>query len=83
MTIVILQLPDVKSTAEERPSRCPSCTGETFQRWGAVCGGSATRMLRKCGCIGIGVAGVDTPSGIIQTVSPRRNRVSGCASWRL
>jgi transposase len=34
MSIVILQLPDVKSTAEGRPSRCPACTGETFQRWG-------------------------------------------------
>jgi transposase len=34
MSIVILQLPDVKREAEGRPSRCPSCTGETFQRWG-------------------------------------------------
>ena len=36
MSIVILQLPDVKSASEGRPSRCPSCTGETFQRWGKV-----------------------------------------------
>jgi transposase-like protein len=34
MSIVILQLPDVKSETEGRPSRCPSCTAETFQRWG-------------------------------------------------
>jgi len=34
MSIVILQLPNVKSGSEGRPSRCPSCTGDTFQRWG-------------------------------------------------
>lgn len=34
MSIVVLKLPDVKSEAEARPQRCPSCKGETFQRWG-------------------------------------------------
>jgi hypothetical protein len=34
MSIVVLKLPDVKSEAEGRPQRCPSCKGETFQRWG-------------------------------------------------
>jgi transposase-like protein len=34
MSIVVLKLPDVKSEAEARPNRCPSCKGETFQRWG-------------------------------------------------
>ena len=34
MSIVVLKLPDVKSEAEGRPERCPSCKGETFQRWG-------------------------------------------------
>lgn len=34
MSIVIIQLPDVKETEEKRPSHCPKCGGETFQRWG-------------------------------------------------
>lgn len=34
MSIVVLKLPDVKSEAQGRPTRCPSCKGETFQRWG-------------------------------------------------
>jgi transposase len=34
MSIVILKLPDVKSEAEGRPERCPSCREGTFQRWG-------------------------------------------------
>lgn len=34
MSIVVLKLPDVKVIAESRPTRCPSCKGETFQRWG-------------------------------------------------
>jgi transposase-like protein len=34
MSIVVLKLSDVKSEAEGRPSLCPICKGETFQRWG-------------------------------------------------
>jgi transposase len=34
MSIVVLKLPDVKSEAEGRSERCPSCKGDTFQRWG-------------------------------------------------
>jgi len=34
MSIVVLKLPDVKGYAENRPIKCPSCKGVTFQRWG-------------------------------------------------
>jgi transposase-like protein len=34
MSIVTLRLPEVKYSQGERPSRCPYCAGETFQRWG-------------------------------------------------
>lgn len=34
MSIVILQLPEVKRKTETRPKQCLNCTGETFQRWG-------------------------------------------------
>lgn len=36
MSIVVLKLPVVKRTREERPRHCPYCEGETFQRWGGV-----------------------------------------------
>ena len=34
MSIVVLKLPDVKGYTEKRPTHCPSCKGEIFQRWG-------------------------------------------------
>lgn len=36
MSIVVLQLPDVKCKSETRPKKCPYCSGETFQGWGQV-----------------------------------------------
>lgn len=36
MTIVVLQLPEVKREKAERPQKCPYCKGEIFQRWGQV-----------------------------------------------
>ena len=36
MSIVVLQLPDVKQKSETRPQKCPYCSGETFQGWGQV-----------------------------------------------
>ncbi len=36
MSIVVLQLPDVKRKTETRPKKCRYCPGETFQRWGRV-----------------------------------------------
>lgn len=36
MAIVVLKLKNVKREREGRPSKCPYCEGETFQRWGQV-----------------------------------------------
>lgn len=36
MAIVVLKLPAVKQRTEARPSQCPYCGGEIFQRWGGV-----------------------------------------------
>jgi hypothetical protein len=36
MSVIILKLPEVKSKNETRPSNCPYCQGDAFQRWGAV-----------------------------------------------
>jgi len=35
MSIVLLQVPEVKACQTIRPKSCPYCPGETFQRWGA------------------------------------------------
>lgn len=32
--MIVLQLPEVKRNKMERPTECPNCQGETFQRWG-------------------------------------------------
>lgn len=34
MSIIVLKLPDVKSEAEGRPEKCPSCGNDILQRWG-------------------------------------------------
>jgi len=34
MSIVFLQLPDVKGEAESRPGRCLACKRECLQHWG-------------------------------------------------
>lgn len=36
MSIVTLQLPEVKTCETSRPTQCPNCKGETFQRWGGA-----------------------------------------------
>jgi hypothetical protein len=36
MSIVTLHLPEVKACEINRPQQCPSCKGETFQRWGGA-----------------------------------------------
>ena len=36
MPIVTLQLPEVKACETSRPKQCPTCKGETFQRWGGA-----------------------------------------------
>jgi len=33
MSIVVLDLPDVKGESESRASRCPNCQSEVLQRW--------------------------------------------------
>jgi transposase-like protein len=58
MSIVVLQLPDVKRGREVRPQKCPYCEGETFQRWGQVrkpvrdlhCRGVRVYRYRCCRC---------------------------------
>ncbi|WP_322506594.1 hypothetical protein [Anaerolinea sp.] len=58
MSMVVLQLPNVKRKTETRPKKCPYCSGETFQRWGKVrkpvrdssCRSVQGYRYRCCGC---------------------------------
>jgi len=36
MSIITLQVPKVNYSRLDRPTHCPHCPGETFQRWGGV-----------------------------------------------
>ena len=36
MPCVLIKLPEVKRKNEARPTKCPYCRGNTFQRWGKV-----------------------------------------------
>lgn len=36
MSIIVLQVPEVKYSQVIRPTDCPYCSGETFQRWGGI-----------------------------------------------
>lgn len=49
MSIVVLQLPDVKRKTEIRPRACPHCNGEIFQRWGKVCKAVRDNRYRSVG----------------------------------
>lgn len=58
MSIVILQLPEVKGRETSRPKICPSCGGGTFQRWGGAVRKVRDPQIREvmvyryrcCGC---------------------------------
>ena len=47
MSIVVLQLPDVKSNTAIRPLKCKKCNGEVFQRWGQVTKPVVDNQLRS------------------------------------
>jgi len=88
MSIVILQLPDVKSTTERRPSRCPSCSGETFQRWG----GSIRRIrdphvrevvVYRYRCCRCGHTFRDYPDGVTQAQQSQRLCKLAALMWVL
>lgn len=87
MTIVILKLPEVKEEAE-RPTRCPVCKGETFQRWG----GQSKKLrdpqvkrvvvyrYRCCSCRHLFRA---YPAGVDQAQQSQRLRKLAALTWML
>ncbi len=88
MSIVTLQLPEVKAIETNRPKRCPYCGGETFQRWGGT--------VRKVRDVHIGAVLVyrycccrcqhtfrHYPSGISRARQTDRMRVLAAIGWLL
>lgn len=88
MTILVLKLPDVKRKREERPSRCPYCKGETFQRWGEVrkpvkdtrCRNVHVYRYRCCQCRR---TFRHYPGGTTRADQTERLRIFAVICWRL
>ena len=88
MSIVILQLPDVKRKTEKRPHECPYCQGETFQRWGKVIKPvkdncyRTTRLYRYC-CCHCGRSFRHYPEGVDRADQTQRMRKLAAIMWVL
>jgi hypothetical protein len=78
MAILALKLPEVKIRTEERPTICPYCCGETFQRGGQVKKPCGIPNVGIDGCIGIAAAGVEERSDIIREERPGQIRWREC-----
>jgi transposase-like protein len=87
MSIVILKLPEVKEEGG-RPSRCPVCKGETFQRWG----GQVKRvrdpqvkqvMVYRCRCCACRHTFRHYPEGVDQAQQSQRLSKLAALSWML
>jgi len=86
MSIVILQLPDVKYSCEKRPRHCPYCRGEIFQRWG----GNAERVkdphlgevwVYRYRCCQCRRTCRHYPEGIERAQQTRRMRAIAAVGW--
>lgn len=88
MSIVVLKLPEVKSKEESRPSKCPICKGEVFQRWGG-----RTRKIRdnrvkevtvyRYRCTSCRHTFRHYPEGIDQAQQSQRLRKLAALVWKL
>jgi transposase-like protein len=88
MTIVTLQLPEVKYSQRERPSRCRYCEGNTFQRWG----GNSKRVrdphlgevwVYRYRCCSCGRTFRHYPVGIDRASQTQRMRALAAIGWML
>ena len=88
MSIVVLQLPEVKVIEESRPTQCPHCPGETFQRWG----GSVRKVkdpqikeviVYRYRCCRCHRTFRHYPQGISQAQQTERMRILAAMGWLL
>ncbi len=88
MSIVVLKLPNVKRSTEERPKECPYCAGETFQRWGQEkkpvkdmrCRKVRVYRYRCCRC---GRTFRHYPDGTTRADQTERLRMFAVICWRM
>jgi transposase-like protein len=88
MSIVTLQLPEVKVCESSRPKQCPICKEETFQRWGG-----AIRQVRdphihevlvyRYRCCSCHHTFRHDPAGISQASQTERMRALAAIGWIL
>lgn len=88
MSIVVLKLPDVKVAAESRPSRCPACKSDTFQRWGGQIRKVKDPHLREVvvyryRCCTCGHTFRHYPAGVDQAQQTTRLRALAALGWVL
>ena len=88
MSIVVLQLPEVKSKKEERPQKCPYCAGEIFQRWGQVKKPIRDQKIQTVGvyryrCCRCRRTFRDYPEGVDRADQSRRLRKLAALTWML
>lgn len=87
MSIVVLKLPEVK-VERGRPSRCPSCKGETFQSWGKQVKSIRDPYLRQVivsryRCCQCRHTFRDYPEGVDQAQQSQRLRRLAALCWVL
>ena len=88
MSIVILQLPEVKVAKANRPAGCPYCSGKTFQRWGGrmreVRDPQVHQvMVYRYGCCQCRRTFRWYPQGIDRAQQTQRMRALAAISWLL
>ncbi len=83
---IILQLPEVKRNNFIRPSKCPYCEGETFQRWGKEkrkIKDTKVRTVEVCRyrCTNCGRTFRQYPEGISHTQQSQRLKKLAVVCW--
>lgn len=87
MSIVTLKLPEVKEEAS-RPTRCPVCKGETFQRWGGQLKQVRDPYVKEVvvyryRCCACGHTFRHYPEGVDQAQQTQRLRRLAALAWLL
>ncbi len=88
MSMVVLQVPEVKYGQPHRPTQCPYCPSQTFQRWGG--GAKPVRDPRlgevwvyRYRCCGCRRTFRHYPAGVTRADQTRRMQVLAALGWVL
>lgn len=88
MSIITLQIPQVKPYCDARPTQCPYCPHQTFQRWGGMV--KAVRdphlsevWVYRYRCCGCKKTFRYYPQGVDRADQTQRLRILAAMGWRL